>query len=72
MCELRYRPIGTMFFIEEYNLLFRIPKKNVIFNIHNYCFKTNNFFLVNYSNLMDTIKTIIVVIELQLNSTVNL
>ena len=34
VCELRYRPIGTMFFIQEYNLLFPIPKKNVIFNIH--------------------------------------
>ena len=37
-----------------------------------YCFKTNSFFfLVSSSNLMDTIKTIIVLIELQLNVTVN-
>ena len=34
VCELRYRPIGTMFSIQEYNLLFPIPKKNVSFNIH--------------------------------------
>ena len=36
-----------------------------------YCFNAIIFFLVNSSNLMDTIKTIIVLIELQLNSTVN-
>ena len=33
-CELRYRPIDTMLFIQEYNLLFQIPKKDVIFNIN--------------------------------------
>ena len=60
-----------MFFIQEYNLLFSIPKKNVIFNIHHLLFQNQYFFLVNSSNLMDTIKTIIVLIELQLNSTVN-
>ena len=38
VCELRYRPIGTMFFIQEYELLFPIPKKNVIFNIHHLLF----------------------------------
>ena len=57
----------TMFFIQEYNLLFPIPKKNVIIN----CFKTNIFFSVNSSNLIDTIKTMIVLIELQLNATVS-
>ena len=72
VCELRYRPIGTMFFIQEYNLLFPIPKKNVIFNIHHLLFQNQYFcFLVNSSNLIDTIKTIIVLIVLQLNSTVN-
>ena len=39
VCELGYRPIGTMFFIQEYNLLFPIPKKNVIFNIHHLLFQ---------------------------------
>ena len=38
-CELRYRPIGTMFFKQEYNLLFPIPKKNVIFNTHHLLFQ---------------------------------
>ena len=38
VCELRYLPIGTMFFIQEYNLLFAIPKKNMIFNIHRLLF----------------------------------
>ena len=38
VCEIRYRPIGTMFFIQEYNLLFPIPKKNVILNIHHLLF----------------------------------
>ena len=71
VCELSYRPIGTMFFIQEYNLLFPIPKKNVFLIFIIYCFKINNSFLVNSSNLMDTIKTIVVLIELQLNSTVN-
>ena len=72
VCEIRYRPIGTMFFIQEYDLLFPIPKKNVIFNIHHLLFQIQYFFfLVNSSNLMDTTKTIIVLIELQLNSTVN-
>ena len=69
--ELRYQPIGTMFFILEYNLSFPTPKKNVIKIVIIYCFKTNIFFLVNSSNLMDTIKTIIVLIELKLNSTVD-
>ena len=62
VCELHYRPIGTMIFIQEYNLLFPIPKKNVIFILIIYCLKTNSFFLVNSSNLMDTIKTITVLI----------
>ena len=44
VCELRYRPIGTMFFIQEYNLLFPIPKKNVNFNIYHLLFQTNIFF----------------------------
>ena len=62
-----------MFFIQEYDLLFPIPKKIVIFNIyHSTVSKPIIFFLVNSSNLMDTIKTINVLIELQLNSTVNL
>ena len=54
----------TMFFIHEYNLLFFIPKKNVIFNILHLLFQNQNFFLVNSSNLMNTIKTIIVLLEL--------
>ena len=41
-----------------------IPKKNVIFNILNLLFQNQYFFLVNSSNLMDTIKTIIVLLEL--------
>ena len=60
-----------MFFIQEYNLLFPIPKKNVIFNIHHLLFQDQYFFLVNSSNLIDTIKAIIVLIQLQLDSTVN-
>ena len=72
VCELRYRPIGTMFFKQEYNLSFPIPKKNVIFNIHHLLFQNQIFFLpANSSNVIYTIKTIIVPIELQLNSTVN-
>ena len=71
VCELRYRPIGTLFFIQEYILLFPLPKKNVIFNIHHLLFQNQYFFLVNSSNLMGIIKIIIVLIELQLNSTVN-
>ena len=71
ICELHYRPIGTMFFIQKYNLLFQIPKKNIIFNIHHLLFQNQYFFLVNSSNLMDTIKAIFVLIELQLNSTVS-
>ena len=39
VCELRYWPIGTIFFIQDYNLLFPIPKKYVIFNIHHLLFK---------------------------------
>ena len=31
VCGLRYRPVGTMSFMQEYNLLFPIRKKNVIF-----------------------------------------
>ena len=61
------------FFIQEYDLLFSIPKKNVIFNFHHLLFQNQwVFFLVNSSNLMDTTKTIVALIELQLNSTVNL
>ena len=71
VCELRYRLFGTMFFIQEYNLLFPILKKNVIFNIHHLLFQNKYFLFVSSSNLMDTVKTIIVLIELQLNSTVN-
>ena len=71
VCGLSYCPIGTMFFIQEYIVLFQIPKKNVIFNIHHLPFQNQYFFLVNSSNLMDTMKTIIVLIELQLNSAVN-
>ena len=59
VCELRYRPIGTMFFIQESNLLCPIPKMNLILNIHHLMFQNQLFFLVNSSNLMDTIKTII-------------
>ena len=71
VCELRYRPIGTMFVIQEYDLFFPTPKKNVIFNIHHLLFQNQYFFLDNSSNSMYIIKTIIVLIELQLNSTVN-
>ena len=60
-----------MFFIQEYNVLFQIPKNNVIFDIHHLLFQNQYFLLVNSSNLMDTMKTIIVLIELQLNSAVN-
>ena len=60
-----------MFFIQEYNLLFPMPKKNAIFNILRLLFQNQYFFMVNTSNLMDTIKTIIELIELQLNSIVN-
>ena len=31
VCELRYLPIGTMFVIQEYDLFFPTPKKNVFF-----------------------------------------
>ena len=54
----------TMFFIQKYNLLFPIHKKNVIFNILHLLFQDQQLFLVNSSNLMDTIKTIIVFLEL--------
>ena len=62
VCGLRYRPVGTMSFMQEYNLLFPIRKKNVIFYIHHLLFQNQYFFLVNCSNLMDTIKTIIILI----------
>ena len=65
--ELRYRPMAQCSLYK-----FPIPKKNVIFNIHHLlCKKQIFFFLVNSSNLMDTIEIIIVLIELLLNSTVN-
>ena len=56
-----------MFFIQDYNLLFPIPKKNALFNIHHLLFQNQYvyFFLVHSSNLMDTIKTIIVLIEIE-------
>ena len=54
----------TLFFIQEYNLLFPIPRKNVIFNIFHLLVQNQYSFLVNFSNLMDTIKTIIVLLEL--------
>ena len=44
VCELRYRPTVTMFFIQEYNLLFPIPKKNEIFNTHYLLFQNQYFF----------------------------
>ena len=51
---------------------FQYQKKNVVFNIHHLLFQNQYFlFLANSSNFMDTIKTIIVLIELQLNSIVN-
>ena len=31
VCELRYRPIGTMFIIQEYNLLFPNTKEECNF-----------------------------------------
>ena len=34
----------TMFFIQEYNFLFPIPKKNVIFNILHLLFQNQYFF----------------------------
>ena len=63
--------LAQCFFIQENNLLYPIPKKNVIFNIHHLLFQNQYFFLVNSSNLLDTIKTIMELIDLQLNSTVN-
>ena len=45
---------------------FQYQNKNTIFNI-----QSLYFFLVNSSNLMDTIKTIIELMELKLYSTVN-
>ena len=63
VCELRYRPIDTMFLIQEYNLVFPIPKKNVILKNYHILFQKKYIFLVNSSNLMDTIKTIFVLIE---------
>ena len=51
---------------------FQYQRKMLFLKFINYCFKPFYFFFwVNSSNLMDTIKTIIVLIELQLNSTVN-
>ena len=44
ICELRYRPIGRMFSIQEYDLLFPIPKKNVIFIIHHLLFQNQYLF----------------------------
>ena len=41
----------TLFFIQECNLLFPIPKKNVIFNIFHLLVQNQYFFLVNFSNL---------------------
>ena len=41
-----------------------------IFNIHHLLFQNQQFFLVNSSKLMDTIKKIFALIELQWNSTV--
>ena len=43
VCELRYWPIGTMFFIQEHILLFPIPEKNVIFNIYHLLFQNQYF-----------------------------
>ena len=60
-----------MFFVQEYNLLFPTPRRMQFLIFIIYFFKTNIFFLVNSSNLMDTIKTIIVLIELQFNSTID-
>ena len=34
----------TLFFIQEYNLLFPIPKKNVIFNIFHLLVQNQYFF----------------------------
>ena len=58
-------------YIQECNLLFQMPKKNVIFNIYHLLFQNQYFFLVNSSKMKDTIKTMIVLIELQLDSSVN-
>ena len=44
VCELRYPPIGTMFLIQECNLLFPIPKKYELFNIHPLLFQNQYFF----------------------------
>ena len=46
-------------------------KEKCNFNIHHLLFQNQYFFLVNSSILKDTIKAIIVLIELQLNSSVN-
>ena len=70
VCELRYRPIGAMFFTQLYNLLFSVSNKNIIFDTHHLLFQNQQFFLVIPFKLIDTIKTIFVRIELQLNSTV--
>ena len=59
-----------MVFIQENDLLIPIPKKNVFFNIHHLLFQ-NQYFFWSFFHLMNTIKTIIVLIELQLNPTVN-
>ena len=50
---------------------FQYQKRMQLLIFFIYSFKPNIFFLVNSLNLMDTIKTIIEIIELQLNSTVN-
>ena len=36
ICEIRYRPFGTIFFTQEYNLLFPVPNKKVIFFVNIY------------------------------------
>ena len=60
-----------MLFIQDHNLLFPIPKKNIVFNIHHIMIQNQYFFLVKSSNLIDIIKSISVIIDLQLNSTGN-
>ena len=65
VCDLRYRPIAQCSLYKNTIYYFHsLPKKNVIFDIYHLLFQNTHFFLVNSSNLMDTIKTIIVHIEL--------
>ena len=71
VCELRYQPIGKCPLYMNTIYYFKYQRRMLFFNIHPLLFQNQYFILVNSSNLMDTIKTISVLIELQLNSTVS-